>query len=197
MSIVSKPNALQVRIVSVCRVTGLAGKRCFFLPSPWTPSPLCSSPLRLTSSCLPSLISWGDIAIIFQSHTYWVSSTLTWFFFLRLPLNLCSCFWSGSELLGKSSRVTFSLIGHCFGYALGYALLPLLAYFIRSWRRLLVASAVPSLLFLPLWWWVMCWQMFVCWFLLTLLNFTFLNNLCHHRNGQKIRQHQNIAEYHF
>ncbi|XP_075877277.1 solute carrier family 22 member 4-like isoform X1 [Nelusetta ayraudi] len=58
----------------------------------------------------------------------------------------------GSELLGKSSRVTFCLIGHCIGYAVGYAMLPLLAYFIRSWRMLQVASAIPSLLLLPLWW---------------------------------------------
>ncbi|XP_068196688.1 solute carrier family 22 member 4-like [Antennarius striatus] len=58
----------------------------------------------------------------------------------------------GTEILKTSSRVTFSVLGHSGGYGIGYALLPFLAYFIRSWRMLLVASAIPPLLFLPMWW---------------------------------------------
>ena len=58
----------------------------------------------------------------------------------------------GSELLGKSTRVTFSTLGVCVFYAIGYALLPLLAYFIRSWRVLLAALSLPGLLYIPLWW---------------------------------------------
>nr|XP_046265382.1 solute carrier family 22 member 4-like [Scatophagus argus] len=58
----------------------------------------------------------------------------------------------GSELLSKSSRVSYTLLGHSVGFGIGYILLPLCAYFIRGWRMLLVASAIPSILFIPLWW---------------------------------------------
>ncbi|XP_074545175.1 organic cation/carnitine transporter 2-like [Halichoeres trimaculatus] len=58
----------------------------------------------------------------------------------------------GSEMLSQSARVSFTLLGHSLGFGLGYALLPILAYFIRGWRMLLVASAIPSLLFIPSWW---------------------------------------------
>ncbi|XP_068605064.1 solute carrier family 22 member 21-like [Brachionichthys hirsutus] len=58
----------------------------------------------------------------------------------------------GTEILRTSARVTFSVLGHSGGFGIGYALLPLAAYFIRGWRMLLVASAIPPLLFLPMWW---------------------------------------------
>ncbi|XP_020489728.2 organic cation/carnitine transporter 2-like [Labrus bergylta] len=58
----------------------------------------------------------------------------------------------GCEMLGQSARVRFTLLGHSVGFGLGYALLPLVAYFIRGWRMLLVASAIPSFLFIPSWW---------------------------------------------
>lgn len=66
------------------------------------------------------------------------------------PSCICSCL--GTEVLRKSARVAYSLVGHSLGYGIGYALLPLLAYFIRSWRMLMVASAIPNLLFIPAWW---------------------------------------------
>lgn len=61
-------------------------------------------------------------------------------------------FCSGSEMLSKSARVTFTMMGHTLGFGVGYALLPFFAYFIRGWRMLLVASAVPCFLFIPVWW---------------------------------------------
>ncbi|XP_076147907.1 organic cation/carnitine transporter 2-like isoform X3 [Alosa pseudoharengus] len=66
--------------------------------------------------------------------------------------NYVAAFVLGSELLGKSSRVTFSTLGVCVFYALGYAVLPLCAYFIRSWRVLLAVLSLPGLLYIPLWW---------------------------------------------
>lgn len=85
--------------------------------------------------------------------------------FLHLP-SYPSCIWSclGTEMLRKSARVAYSLVGHSLGYGVGYALLPLLAYFIRSWRMLMVASAIPSLLFIPTWWWVVVFVTFYCLF---------------------------------
>ncbi|CAK6952433.1 organic cation/carnitine transporter 2-like [Scomber scombrus] len=58
----------------------------------------------------------------------------------------------GSEMLSQSSRLSYTLLGHCLGFGIGYALIPLFAYFIRDWRMLLVATAVPGFLFIPTWW---------------------------------------------
>ncbi|XP_054624056.1 solute carrier family 22 member 21-like isoform X1 [Dunckerocampus dactyliophorus] len=57
----------------------------------------------------------------------------------------------GSEMLRPSVRVSYTLLGHSLGFGLGYALLPLFAYFLRGWRWLLVASAIPGLLWLLTW----------------------------------------------
>uniref|UniRef100_A0A3Q0SJX7 Major facilitator superfamily (MFS) profile domain-containing protein n=1 Tax=Amphilophus citrinellus TaxID=61819 RepID=A0A3Q0SJX7_AMPCI len=57
----------------------------------------------------------------------------------------------GSEMLSQSVRVTYILLGHSLGFGIGYALLPLFAYFIRGWRMLLVAAAIPGFLFIPTW----------------------------------------------
>uniref|UniRef100_A0A3B4ZDW0 Solute carrier family 22 member 5-like n=1 Tax=Stegastes partitus TaxID=144197 RepID=A0A3B4ZDW0_9TELE len=58
----------------------------------------------------------------------------------------------GSEMLSPSARVSFTLLGHSLGFGIGYALLPLFAYFMRGWRMLLLAAAIPGFLFIPLWW---------------------------------------------
>ncbi|GAA6234857.1 solute carrier family 22 member 4-like isoform X1 [Lates japonicus] len=58
----------------------------------------------------------------------------------------------GSEILSQSARVSFTLLCHSLGFGIGYALLPLFAYFIRGWRMLLVATAIPGFLFIPTWW---------------------------------------------
>ncbi|KAI1883553.1 hypothetical protein AGOR_G00232770 [Albula goreensis] len=66
--------------------------------------------------------------------------------------NYVAAFVLGTELLGKSFRVAFSTLGVCVFYALGYAILPLCAYFIRSWRMLLFVLTLPGFLYVPLWW---------------------------------------------
>ncbi|XP_028815465.1 solute carrier family 22 member 4-like isoform X2 [Denticeps clupeoides] len=66
--------------------------------------------------------------------------------------NYIAAFVLGSELLGSSSRVSFSTLGMCVFYALGYASLPFCAYFTRSWRILLTVLSLPGLLYIPLWW---------------------------------------------
>ncbi|KAJ8383087.1 hypothetical protein SKAU_G00038650 [Synaphobranchus kaupii] len=65
-----------------------------------------------------------------------------------------TAFILGNELLGESSRLAFSTLGICVFYALGYAVLPLYAYFIRSWRMLLLVLALPGFLHIPLWWFI-------------------------------------------
>ncbi|KAI4883483.1 hypothetical protein NFI96_024521 [Prochilodus magdalenae] len=60
----------------------------------------------------------------------------------------------GCELLGRNLRVVYSVLGTCVFYALGYAFLPLCAYFLRSWRLLLAVLSLPGLLYIPLWWFI-------------------------------------------
>uniref|UniRef100_H3AD00 Major facilitator superfamily (MFS) profile domain-containing protein n=1 Tax=Latimeria chalumnae TaxID=7897 RepID=H3AD00_LATCH len=59
-----------------------------------------------------------------------------------------------SEILGKSVRIIYSTLGICIFYAIGYLLLPLVAYFLRSWQALLLALSMPGLLYIPLWWFI-------------------------------------------
>ncbi|XP_071760995.2 organic cation/carnitine transporter 2-like [Centroberyx gerrardi] len=68
--------------------------------------------------------------------------------------NFCCAFVLGSELLTKKARISFAAIGISFSYALGYTILPLFAFYIRSWRWLLVALSLPGLLYIPLWWYL-------------------------------------------
>ncbi|XP_041048802.1 solute carrier family 22 member 5-like [Carcharodon carcharias] len=68
--------------------------------------------------------------------------------------NWVSAFVLGSELLGKTIRVIFGTLGICIFYAIGYTTLPLIAYFIRSWRMLLFILSLPSVLYIPLWWFI-------------------------------------------
>ncbi|XP_055499268.1 organic cation/carnitine transporter 2-like [Leucoraja erinacea] len=68
--------------------------------------------------------------------------------------NYVTAFVLGSELLQKSIRVTYSTLGiGCF-YALGYMMLPFIAYFVRGWRMLILILSLISLLYIPLWWFI-------------------------------------------
>ena len=60
--------------------------------------------------------------------------------------------YAGTEILTGNVRVMFSSLGVSLGFAVGYMTLPLLAYFLRDWKSLLLAISLPGLLYLPLWW---------------------------------------------
>ncbi|XP_056267786.1 organic cation/carnitine transporter 2-like [Pseudoliparis swirei] len=68
--------------------------------------------------------------------------------------NYVSAFVLGNEILTGNVRVLFSSLGVCLGYAFGYMMLPLLAYFFRGWKSLLLAISLPGLLYIPLWWFI-------------------------------------------
>ncbi|XP_069754329.1 organic cation/carnitine transporter 2-like [Narcine bancroftii] len=68
--------------------------------------------------------------------------------------NYVAAFVLGTELLGKSVRIMFCGMGIPICASLGYMILPLFAYFIRSWQMLLLALSLSCLLYIPLWWFI-------------------------------------------
>ncbi|XP_029590282.1 solute carrier family 22 member 5 isoform X1 [Salmo trutta] len=68
--------------------------------------------------------------------------------------NYCAAFILGSELLIRNVRINFASLGVSICYAIGYTALPMFAWFIRSWRILLIALSVPGFLYIPLWWYI-------------------------------------------
>ncbi|XP_041946965.1 solute carrier family 22 member 4-like isoform X1 [Alosa sapidissima] len=66
--------------------------------------------------------------------------------------NYVAAFVLGAEILSGSVRVLYSSLGVCFFFAIGYMMLPLIAFYIRDWRMLLVVLSVPGLIYIPLWW---------------------------------------------
>ncbi|XP_077361505.1 solute carrier family 22 member 21-like [Festucalex cinctus] len=100
------------------------------------------------------------LTVLLQSLSALVQATsVNWLMFCALNclrgVGHVACYVTslvlGSEMLSESARLTFTVLGQTLAFSVGYALLPLLAYFIRGWRMLLVASAIPGLLFIPTW----------------------------------------------
>nr|XP_057942632.1 organic cation/carnitine transporter 2-like isoform X2 [Doryrhamphus excisus]XP_057942633.1 organic cation/carnitine transporter 2-like isoform X2 [Doryrhamphus excisus]XP_057942634.1 organic cation/carnitine transporter 2-like isoform X2 [Doryrhamphus excisus] len=68
--------------------------------------------------------------------------------------NYLSAFVLGTEILGPRVREFFCTAGSCLFFTVGYMMLPLHAYFLRDWRRLLLGLTAPGFLLLPLWWFI-------------------------------------------
>ncbi|XP_030649955.1 solute carrier family 22 member 5-like [Chanos chanos] len=68
--------------------------------------------------------------------------------------NYVAAFVLGTEILVESVRVLYSSLGVCLFFAIGYMLLPLIAFFIRDWRMLLLTMSLPALIYIPLWWFI-------------------------------------------
>ncbi|KAM6906976.1 organic cation/carnitine transporter 2-like isoform 1-T2 [Xenentodon cancila] len=68
--------------------------------------------------------------------------------------NYVAAFVLGTEILGPRVRTIFSTAGVCVFFAVGYMLLPLLAFFIRDWRMLLLSLVLPGCLCMPFWWFI-------------------------------------------
>ncbi|XP_041658012.1 solute carrier family 22 member 4-like [Cheilinus undulatus] len=85
----------------------------------------------------------------------WTMFTVLLFFnSLGQMSNFTGALVLGAETLIGNVRVLYSSLGTCLGFAIGYMMLPLFAYFLRDWKSLLVALTVPSLAYLPLWWFI-------------------------------------------
>ncbi|XP_072562749.1 solute carrier family 22 member 4 isoform X2 [Paramormyrops kingsleyae] len=66
--------------------------------------------------------------------------------------NYVAAFVLGTEILSQSVRIIYSTMGVCIFFAIGYMVLPLVAFFIRDWRTLLLVLTLPGFLYIPLWW---------------------------------------------
>ncbi|KAM4726286.1 organic cation/carnitine transporter 2-like [Anableps anableps] len=66
--------------------------------------------------------------------------------------NFVAAFVLGAEVLTGNVRILYSSMGTCLGFAVGYILLPVTAYFLRDWKSLLMALSIPGLTYIPLWW---------------------------------------------
>ncbi|KAM8899196.1 organic cation/carnitine transporter 2-like isoform 2-T2 [Spinachia spinachia] len=65
-----------------------------------------------------------------------------------------AAFVLGTEILGPRVRTVYSTAGVSVFFGVGYMLLPLFAYFLRDWRKLLLGLALPGFLCVPFWWYI-------------------------------------------
>uniref|UniRef100_A0A8C2ZR70 Solute carrier family 22 member 21 n=1 Tax=Cyclopterus lumpus TaxID=8103 RepID=A0A8C2ZR70_CYCLU len=68
--------------------------------------------------------------------------------------NYMAAFVLGTEILGRGVRTAFSTAGVSLFFGAGYMVLPLFAYFLRDWRKLVLGLSLPGFLFVPLWWFI-------------------------------------------
>ncbi|KAM4726287.1 uncharacterized protein FYW61_012152 [Anableps anableps] len=111
---------------------------------------------------------FGRKRVMFATIALHVVTTLiqvfssTWFMFVVLYFllgveqisNYLVTFVLGAEILGPRVRTFFSTAGVCLFFAVGYMLLPLLAFFVRDWRLLQVGFILTDFLCLPLFWFI-------------------------------------------
>ncbi|XP_071058599.1 LOW QUALITY PROTEIN: organic cation/carnitine transporter 2-like [Pseudochaenichthys georgianus] len=86
------------------------------------------------------------------SPSWKVFTILIFFNGLGQISNYVSGFVLGTEILTGDVRVIFSSMGVCLGFAIGYMILPLIAFFLRDWTSLSLAISLPGVLYIPLWW---------------------------------------------
>ncbi|XP_063045864.1 organic cation/carnitine transporter 2-like [Engraulis encrasicolus] len=94
------------------------------------------------------------LSLLLAFSISWEMFCVVYFVFGVMCASASSCFVLGSELLIKSARETFGILGICLTYATGYAILPLFAYFIRDWRTLQIGLSLIGFLYLPLFWFI-------------------------------------------
>lgn len=61
---------------------------------------------------------------------------------------------AGIETLSGKIRIMFSSLGVCLGFTIGSLSVPLIAFLLRDWKPFILATSLPALIYLLLWWWV-------------------------------------------
>uniref|UniRef100_A0A3Q2PE39 Solute carrier family 22 member 21 n=1 Tax=Fundulus heteroclitus TaxID=8078 RepID=A0A3Q2PE39_FUNHE len=90
---------------------------------------------------------------IFSSN--WIMFVVLYFLLgVEQISNYLVAFVLGTEILGSWVRTLFSTAGVSLFFAVGYMLLPLLAFFMRDWRQLQVGFMLAGCLSLPLFWFI-------------------------------------------
>lgn len=112
---------------------------------------------RSPTTCL--LLCWVHLNTSYCNYRQNICSTLD-LSDLSYKVIICSCPsvciapCAGMETLTGKVRILFSTLGVCLSFSIGYMILPLLAYFFRDWKSLLLGLSLPCLIFIPFWWWV-------------------------------------------
>ncbi|CAG06338.1 unnamed protein product, partial [Tetraodon nigroviridis] len=68
--------------------------------------------------------------------------------------NYVAAFVLGTEILSGKIRILFSTLGVALGYTIGSLLVPLIAYFLRDWKKVFLATSLPALIYILLWWFI-------------------------------------------
>uniref|UniRef100_A0A672YDE4 Solute carrier family 22 member 5-like n=1 Tax=Sphaeramia orbicularis TaxID=375764 RepID=A0A672YDE4_9TELE len=105
-------------------------------------------PVFFTTMALQTIFTFFQVF----SPSWTVFAILMFFSGLGQIGNYVAAFVLGTEVLSGNVRVLFSTLGVCLCFAIGYMVLPLLAYFLRDWRPLLLTISLAGLLYIPLWW---------------------------------------------
>ncbi|XP_074466701.1 organic cation/carnitine transporter 2-like [Sebastes fasciatus] len=105
-------------------------------------------PVLFATMAIQTILTFAQIF----SPTWTVFSILIFINGLGQISNYISGFVLGTEILTGNVRVIFSSMGVTLGFAIGYMMLPLFAYFLRDWKSLLLGISLPGLLYIPLWW---------------------------------------------
>ncbi|XP_074528438.1 organic cation/carnitine transporter 2-like [Halichoeres trimaculatus] len=92
--------------------------------------------------------------IQFFSVSWTMFTVLLFFNGLGQMSNFVGALVLGAEIFTGNVRVLYSSLGTCLGFALGYMVLPLFAYFLRDWKSLLLAMSIPCLAYIPFWWFI-------------------------------------------
>ncbi|XP_041922169.1 LOW QUALITY PROTEIN: solute carrier family 22 member 4-like [Alosa sapidissima] len=97
----------------------------------------------------------GGLTLLLYVSNSWEMFCVLYFVVGMMDISsYCTAFILGTELLSKSARMSFGILGVCSCYAAGYAILPVFAYFIRSWRILQLVLSMVGFLYIPLWWFI-------------------------------------------
>ncbi|KAJ0061414.1 hypothetical protein NL108_000288, partial [Boleophthalmus pectinirostris] len=86
------------------------------------------------------------------SSSWEMYAALMFFSGLGQVANYVAAFVLGVEVFSGNVQTAYTTVGVCLGFATGYMLLPLCAYFIRQWRFLVLVVSLPGAVFIPLWW---------------------------------------------